>query len=112
MASLPAAVGYLRKDISGTRQQWDETQMRSLAGRMGYDYRKTLVFGPDVDGKVHRLRVAVSRTGAAAVFVPSIDHFEGEVPGEVVAVADVVTVSPVSTYTRTATGLRAESGQS
>jgi hypothetical protein len=35
MRMIPTAIGYVRKDISGTRQQWDETQVRSLARRLG-----------------------------------------------------------------------------
>ncbi|GAB0102735.1 hypothetical protein JMUB6875_17050 [Nocardia sp. JMUB6875] len=75
--------------------------MRSLAQQMGYDYRKTLVFGPEVADKAHRVRVAVSRTRSVAVFVPSIEHLEGGIPGEIIEVADVVTVAPENTYART-----------
>ncbi|WP_433567002.1 hypothetical protein ACQP1O_18555 [Nocardia sp. CA-151230] len=102
MTKPPTAIGFLRRDISGTRQQWDETQIRSLAARFGYDLAKILVFGPDTDRPVHRLRVAVSRTGAAAVFVPGPRHFDdARVPAALVAAADVVTVDTEQTYART-----------
>ncbi|WP_328411738.1 hypothetical protein [Nocardia sp. NBC_00403] len=42
----PTAIGYLRSDISGTAQNWDEIRMRSLAKRYGYDLAKNIVFTP------------------------------------------------------------------
>ncbi|MBL1075474.1 hypothetical protein JK358_13830 [Nocardia sp. 2] len=101
----PKAIGYLRRDVSGVHQQWHEYQMRSLASRYGYDYAKTLAFGPEVDRPVHRIRVTVSRIGAEAVFTPSKHHFDGEeVPAELVQVVDVVTADSAETYARRATG--------
>lgn len=101
----PIAIGYLRRDVSGTRQDWDETRIRSLAARFGYDLCKTLAFDSGTDRPVHRIKVAVSRTRAEAVFVPSADHFDGgEVPGELVQAADVVTVDTEETFARCATG--------
>lgn len=47
----------------------------------------------------------MSRTHAEAVFVPSANHFDGgEVPGEIVQVADVVTVDTEETFARYSTG--------
>ncbi|MCU1639905.1 MAG: hypothetical protein JWN03_180 [Nocardia sp.] len=101
--TLPSAIGYLRSDVSGARQVWDENQIRSLAKKFGYDLRKTIVFNATTDRPAHRLRVVVSRLGVDAVFVPSLAHFDGnEVPVEVVAVAAVITVSPQNTHTRRA----------
>ncbi|MFD7844188.1 hypothetical protein ACFV4K_14785 [Nocardia sp. NPDC059764] len=63
------------------------------------------MFGPDTDRPLHRIRVTLSRTGAEAVFTPSIEHFDGaEVPPGLVQVADVVTVDDERTYARWSTG--------
>ncbi|AYF72851.1 hypothetical protein D7D52_02055 [Nocardia yunnanensis] len=105
MTSEPHAIGWLRSDISGERQQWDEARIRIMAHRLGYDLRKTVVFGPWTDRPVHRLRVLISRLALDAVIVPSVEHFDGgHVPAELVAVADVITVSPENTYARYAAG--------
>ncbi|WP_067820805.1 hypothetical protein [Nocardia inohanensis] len=101
----PGAIGYLRRDVSGERQQWDEAQIRSLAARLGYELRKTIVFGPHTDEPVLRLAMVVERLGVEAVIVPGPGHFEGDlVPGELVARTDVITVEPEHTYARYATG--------
>lgn len=103
--TTPHAIGYLRQEISGTRQERDQAQIRSLASRFGYDLVRILAFGPDIDRPIHRLRVAVSRTGAEAVFTPSAEHFEGgDVPADLVLVADVITVNDEHTYARYSTG--------
>lgn len=98
------ALGYLRKDKSGVRQQWDEAQMLSLAWRFGYFLHKTVVFGPFVEDPIGELVCVVERVGAEAVFVPSAEHFDGCVPRSLVSVVDVVTVVPRYTYARWATG--------
>ncbi|RDI51926.1 hypothetical protein DFR68_104410 [Nocardia mexicana] len=101
----PSAIGFLRQDVSLSRQSWDEIQMRSLAKRFGYDLRKTVVFGLRTDRPVYRLRGIVRFLEVDAVLVPSIDHFESdEVPAELVGIVDVITVSPEHTYARWATG--------
>lgn len=100
----PRALGYLRKDKSGVRQRWDEEQIRSLADRFGYFLHKTVVFGLAVDDPVGELVCVVERADAEAVFVPSLEHFDGCVPRALVSVADVVTVVPRYTYARWATG--------
>ncbi|MFJ4652525.1 hypothetical protein ACIP5Y_14775 [Nocardia sp. NPDC088792] len=105
MTTEPNAIGWLRSDVSGERQQWDEARIRGLAHRLGYDLRKTVVFGPRTDRPLHRLRMLVSSLALEAVIVPSIEHFDGgEVPAELVAVADIITVSPENTYARYSTG--------
>lgn len=95
----PRALGYLRRDVAGIRQQWHEGRIRSLASRLGYDLCKTLVFGPDTDHPVERLRRAVDRTGAAAVFVPGTDHFDDGVPAELLHRADVIAVDTGKVHT-------------
>ncbi|WP_040832882.1 hypothetical protein [Nocardia brevicatena] len=100
----PKALGYLRKDKSGIHQQWDEAQMRALAQRFGYSLAKTIVFGEFTEDPVGELVSAVQRAGADAVFVPSLEHLDGIAPRSLVAVADVITVSPQHTYARWSTG--------
>ncbi|WP_405163930.1 hypothetical protein OG203_02075 [Nocardia sp. NBC_01499] len=101
--SRPRAIGYLRRDISGGSQMWHETQIRSLARRLGYELAKTVVFGPEVDDPVTRLLTVVRSTEAEAVVVPGPEHFGGRVPDRVVRVCDVITVSPHCTYARSYT---------
>ncbi|MFI6172101.1 hypothetical protein ACIBCN_35360 [Nocardia sp. NPDC051052] len=100
MRRRPRAIGYLRRDVSGFSQPWHETQIRSLARRLGYDLAKIVVFGPDTDGPVDRLLNVVRSVGAEAVVVPGAEHFGGKVPEGVVRVCDVITVSPQYTYAR------------
>lgn len=100
MGRRPAAIEYLRRDVSGVSQPWHETQIRSLAKRLGYDLAKVVVFGPDVDGVVDRLLSVVRNVGAEAVVVRGAEHFDGKVPEGVVRVCDVITVSPQYTYAR------------
>lgn len=91
------AIGYLRSDISGARQPWDEIQMRTLAGQLGYRLVKTVVFSQftvDVD----QLIDTVTRADAIAVVVPSIDHFEGGIPRAVLGVANVIAVDTGETH--------------
>ncbi|MCZ9327574.1 hypothetical protein [Nocardia farcinica] len=100
----PPAIAYLRRDISGVRQQWHENALRGTALRLGYNLRKTIVLGPgsvnptaDLVAVVHRLRVE-------AVFVPGLEHFDAVVPRELVAIADVITVWPPRTFARWSSG--------
>ncbi|WP_067693935.1 hypothetical protein [Nocardia jejuensis] len=101
MLELPAALGFLRSDVSGTHQQWDEIQIRSLAKRLGYDLRKTVVFNATTDRPVQRLCTLLVALGVDALIVPSAAHFEGEeVPADLVTVANICTVKPESTFPR------------
>lgn len=97
----PRCIGYVRSDVSGVRQQWDEAQIRSCAGRLGYDYLKTVVFNNRTLGPGARLCTVVRRTGTAAVVTPSLEHFDGaQLPEDLVQLADVVTADTSHTYTR------------
>ncbi|MFE3195415.1 hypothetical protein ACFXHA_40880 [Nocardia sp. NPDC059240] len=107
MKYRPTAVGYLRSDVSGVQQAWDETQIRSLAGRLGYDFARMVV----IDGRTATrllagVKATIARLDAEAVFVPCLAHFEGEnVPADLVQAVDVITVSPENTHARWSTGL-------
>ncbi|GAB0107692.1 hypothetical protein JMUB6875_66890 [Nocardia sp. JMUB6875] len=100
MLGSPTAIAYLRSDISGARQSWDETNNRSTAKRLGYDLAKTVVFTQHTDDPIQRLINVARRLGADAVVVPSLAHFGGQIPAQLVAVADVITVEPHQTYAR------------
>lgn len=100
MFETPTAIGYLRSDVSGTRQPWDEMRNRSLAKRLGYTVAKTVVFSEHVEDPVQRLINVVRRMRAEAVVVPNLEHFGGTVPDELVRVVDVITVDPHDTYAR------------
>ncbi|RDI50896.1 hypothetical protein [Nocardia mexicana] len=104
MNAAPDAIGYLRKDISGIHQRWDEIQMRSLAQRLGYNLRKTITFDTHTVHPVYRLGIVATRLEVDAVFVPSAAHFDGRIPADLVAIADVITVSPEATYARWGNG--------
>ncbi|WP_040839799.1 hypothetical protein [Nocardia brevicatena] len=100
----PKALGYLRKDKSGIHQQWDEAQIRNLAKRFGYDLCKTIVFDDLTEDPIGELVHAIGRAEAEALFIPSLEHFDGIVPRTLVSIADVVTVNPAYTYARWSTG--------
>ncbi|MBL1077575.1 hypothetical protein JK358_24520 [Nocardia sp. 2] len=101
MFDRPSAVGFLRSDISGCQQSWEENHIRSTAAKFGYDLRKTIVFGAGTDRPVHRLRVSITRLKVDAVIVPSLAHLGGTVPTEVGSVAAVITVWPEEIHHRT-----------
>ncbi|MFF2085749.1 hypothetical protein ACFVVM_18385 [Nocardia sp. NPDC058176] len=102
----PPAIGYLRRDISGVAQSWDETQIRSLAERLGYRFTKTVVFSDRTADPLRRLLDVVTTTEAAAVVTPSLNHL-GDLPDPLLAACDVITVTPEITHTRTLPALPA-----
>jgi hypothetical protein len=71
----PTAIGYLRSDISGTAQNWDEIRMRALKKRYVYDLAKTIVFTPRTLDPITRLITIIRRTGTKAV-TPHLRHLE------------------------------------
>ncbi|MFE3541786.1 hypothetical protein ACFXK0_02305 [Nocardia sp. NPDC059177] len=103
----PPAIGYLRRDISGVAQSWDETQIRSLAERLGYRFTKTVVFSERTVDPIRRLLEVVGTVEAAAVVTPSLAHLDHDVPDRLLAACDVVTVSPEMTHARTLPALPA-----
>ncbi|MGW2665927.1 hypothetical protein ACWCW7_33670 [Nocardia tengchongensis] len=105
MRAIPTALGYLRTDISGIQQPWDEQRMRSLASRLGYAVVKTVAFSDRTDDPIERLANVVENLQVDAVVVPGTHHFDrGEVPARIVQLADVITVDPEATYARYSTG--------
>ncbi|SUA76857.1 Uncharacterised protein [Nocardia otitidiscaviarum] len=98
------AIGYLRTDISGVAQFWDESQIRKLAARLGYDFADMIVYDPKFGRPpLARLKAQATRLDAEAVIVPGPEHFEGgQVPGSLVRQVDVITVTPEETYARRA----------
>ncbi|QBS43842.1 hypothetical protein [Nocardia sp. CS682] len=98
---VPTALGYLRQDVSGDGQAWDEAGMRSLAKRFGYTLTHTIVVAADTPEPIEALASTARRTGVDCVIVPSTEHFDGEkVPTTLTRLVDVITVRPVHTYER------------
>ncbi|MFI7667781.1 hypothetical protein [Nocardia sp. NPDC049526] len=92
MKFAPTAIGYLRSDVSGIRQGWDETQIRSLAGRLGYNLTKTVAFSAKTDNPVAQLVALTRKMNADAVIAPGLIHFGGAIPRELDQITAVITV--------------------
>ncbi|MEV0295695.1 hypothetical protein [Nocardia sp. NPDC050710] len=101
MRQTPTAIGYLRKDVSGASQQWDEIQIRSRAKTLGYSLAKTVTFSATTDDPEMRLRNVVQALDADAVIAPSLAHFDGEVPETLVRLCELNVIAPrAASYTR------------
>lgn len=102
MKFRPTAVGYLRTDVSGATRLVDESEIRKVADRLGYDFADMIVYDPVFQRPpLARLKAQTTRLSASAVIVPSLDHFvPPSVPEELVLALDVITVSPHNTYAR------------
>ncbi|WP_327145972.1 hypothetical protein [Nocardia sp. NBC_01327] len=98
----PTCIGYLRTDVSGVAQMWDQSQIRRLAERLGYDFADMVIYDPKFGRPpLARLRAQATRLDAEAVVVPSPEHFEGgEIPAALVLQVDVIVVNPEETYAR------------
>ncbi|MFI2232537.1 hypothetical protein [Nocardia testacea] len=97
-AERAPALVYMRTDLSGHAQKLDACRLRRLAIRFGYELREVLL----VDGtRPRRLLLLEDRIrvhAAEAVFVPTVDHLDGQL-GRIVAQADVIEQSG-ETYAR------------
>lgn len=112
MRYKPTCLGYLRTDVSGIGQLWDESQIRALAVRLGYDLAGIVVYDP-ASGRppLARLRIQANRLDSEAVIVPGTDHFANDrVPAALMRQLDVITVSPEATYARRASPLPPQCG--
>lgn len=96
----PPAIGYLRSDISGVSKDWDQIQIQILAERLGYRLAKTIEFTQNTADPIGQLLATIARDKVDAVVVPSAEHLSGEIPAALVSAADVITVSPETTYAR------------
>ncbi|WP_067707354.1 hypothetical protein [Nocardia yamanashiensis] len=105
MRFRPTALGYLRSDVSGIQQAWDEAAIRRLAERLGYDLAEIIILRSSASSPLQRLKRRATALAAEAVIVPGVGHFDGEqVPADLVQRMDVITISPECTYARWATG--------
>ncbi|WP_306363787.1 hypothetical protein [Nocardia sp. CC227C] len=102
MRDKPTAIGYLRTDVSGPARLRDQSRIRELASRLGYDFADMIVYDPKFGRPpLARLKAQATRLDAAAVIVPGPEHFEGgRVPVGLVEQLDVITVDPEVTYVR------------
>ncbi|WP_405137647.1 hypothetical protein [Nocardia sp. NBC_01388] len=88
--------------MSGTNRFWDESQIRDLAARLGYDFSGMVRYDP-LSGRppLARLKAQATRLDAQAVIAPGPDHFEGgQVPQSLIRQLDLIIVSPEETHTR------------
>ncbi|MFC4128467.1 hypothetical protein [Nocardia rhizosphaerae] len=97
---VETALGYLRTDISGVGQVWDEERMRFAAEEQGYDLRKTIAFGPTVFDPIGRLAAIAAELGVDAVLSPSAAHLGAVVPDLLRGICAIVVVDPLVTYPR------------
>ncbi|WP_433684230.1 hypothetical protein [Nocardia sp. CA-119907] len=93
MKPFRTAIGYLRSDVSGTRQAWDEIQIRSLARRLGYTLAKTVTCNGRMDDPIARLINTVRTTAADAVITPDVTHLGGTIPAALDRAAAVITIA-------------------
>ncbi|WP_306363715.1 hypothetical protein [Nocardia sp. CC227C] len=102
MGHRPTALGYSRTDVSGRSLLSDQSRIRQLAARLGYDFADMVVHDPKFGRPpLARLKAQVTRLDAEAVIVPGPEHFEGgRIPDSLVERVDVVTVTPEETHAR------------
>ncbi|MFE7798984.1 hypothetical protein [Nocardia sp. NPDC057440] len=70
------AIGFLRLDISQTRQPEDQRSIEDVAAGLGYRLTRTLVIEPGAINGTLRLLEAAHSDRVFAVIVPSIMHVE------------------------------------
>ncbi|MET8797017.1 hypothetical protein ABZV91_11295 [Nocardia sp. NPDC004568] len=92
------AIAYLRTDLSGQGQRLDEYRMRRLAVRFGYEVSGVLRVDETRPQRLLLLEEQIVVHKAEAVFVPTVDHLDGQL-GRIVAQADVIEQSG-ETYAR------------
>ncbi|MEV4241495.1 MULTISPECIES: hypothetical protein [Nocardia] len=73
---------------------WDETQIRRLAARLGYNLAKIMAISDRTHDPVGQLIAVARKAEADAVITPCVTHFGGAIPAELGRIAAVITVSP------------------
>lgn len=86
--SVPA-VSYLRVDLSGEGLELDEHRMKRLSIRLGYDLRELIRTDASRTHRLVTLEDRIRSHRAEAVFVPSVDHLDGQL-SRIFAQADVI----------------------
>ncbi|MFE6859663.1 hypothetical protein [Nocardia sp. NPDC057668] len=103
----PTCLGYVNVEVSGRSRGRDETEIRTLAERFGYDFSDMVVYDPKFGRPpLARLNAQITRLDAEAVIVPSLAHLMDVVPEPLVGRVDVITVHPERTYAREASASR------
>lgn len=92
------AVAYLRTDLAGQEQEFDEYRLKRLSVRFGYVLREMIRVDASRSRRFVYLEDRIGVHAAEAVFVPALVHLEGQV-GRIVAQADVIEQDG-STYAR------------
>ncbi|MGW5385531.1 hypothetical protein [Nocardia sp. NPDC003963] len=88
----------MRIDLSGHARKLDECRMRRLAIRFGYELCEMLLVDSTWPRRLLLLEDRVGVHAAEAIFVPTVDHLDGQL-GRIVAQADVIEQSG-ETYAR------------
>lgn len=83
------AIAYLRTDLCGRGQEWDERRMEKKARRLGYELRATIRVDSGEAARLSLLLAQIHHYQAEAVFVTTIDHLDGQLD-RIVHVADVI----------------------
>lgn len=103
MRYRPTALGYLRTDVSGIVQLWDESRIRQTASHLGFDLAAIIVYDP-LSGRppLARLKAQATRLDAEAVIVPDLTHLENSgIPASISGRLELIAVSPEQSYPRT-----------
>ncbi|MFG2447103.1 hypothetical protein ACGFQG_29930 [Nocardia fluminea] len=91
------AIGYVRIDLAGPSRPQCESLIRTAADDLGYELLGTLVLTAT---PLTRLRFLATELAVDAVLCPTFAHLEGQVPAELLTLADVVVIDPLITYCR------------
>lgn len=83
------AVSYARADLSGDGLELDEHRMKRLSIRFGYDLRELIRTDASYPQRLVTLEDRIVSQRAEAVFVPAVDHLDGQL-SRIVAQVDVI----------------------
>ncbi|WP_153416141.1 hypothetical protein [Nocardia macrotermitis] len=85
-------------------QPWHESRLRSLAGRFGFEYSKTIVFTRTDPDRMSRLLHEANRAEAEAIFTPTLAHLDYPdldtllVEAAHLRIHSIITWNPMFTY--------------